>query len=1198
MLALFTALLLALPALAGDGVKSTPGYRLTAHPNGDGIQVIFELLDYQLTGTDEITHVELAGAGSRAANGAPDLPVVSTLLEVPAQAGISLELVAVSNKTLTGIFPAAVTDISEHAQPDGAIPQPAPVSPWLEPLPLAGLAAPAVLRDRRVVQLSLAPIQPLPQAGAVSVAERIEVFVSFRGDDFRNSGPISTRAATAGWQELYHNLILNYTTPARDEKPPYGEYVICYPEIARDELQPLIQWKREMGYSVDTLCTTPGNLDKQDILNYLQTRWDSGYPMDYLLLVGDKDYYADPIQMDAWFIDGGQYAEPQWNYQIVTDHPYSMLAGDDYLSDIMVGRLCVDSEGQLGTIVNKILTHERDINLPPEDPDWHSRALMICDWAGGWSRREVMRQICDRMLIDGFVEVDSAYSHSWNPLPISTVYNPVNDGVSFVNYRGFGMRSAWYTPYFTTYDIESTIFNYSKLPVVTSIVCGGGDFASTEADPCFGEKWLQHGSAQSPRGAIAFIGPSEEDTHTRWNNTIDLGIYQGVLQENLPRLGEILARGKLELYLGNPNFHNPGQPNNSVHFYFHTYNLLGDPGMILTPGTPVPLVVSHPAQIATELTEVAVNVSALGVPAEAYVTLYNAATDEAFSAWSAAAGMALVPVSFNGPATLQVTVSGYGWVPYRGQITVADGLAALQLQELLPVGEPELVVGEELSVYLSADNAGTVLSDPCTVTLTAEGCVFGASFDLPAISPGGSAFSTAPVTLTIEDPGLVLEEHQFFGELGDGSHLGFRQLVHGSALIVASTVFQDGGNQLPERSETAPLDIHFTSSGDYPFPTGTTITGTFPDGLSATPTGFTLDQDLAPGETLILTTSLTVAAECRYGERPVGFTAVREGFAYPAPCQLQVGELAWTEPGGPDAHGYRVYHSGDDLADFAQFTWFELAPGLGGPGQALSISDPRWPGSDDPWGETVRINLSPFNFRFYGQQYSSISICSNGWISPGSSNLTSFRNSQIPGANGPSGMIAALWDDLHNSGGGDIYIWHDVDNGRFYIEWYNFYQISDAQSQPVNFQVVLHDPAQYPTTTGDSEILCHYLNWRNTNSWENCATVGIENTDETVGLEYTFNNEFDQPNQSLTDGQSLWFTPGSEFSSPVVSIYLYDGQLNLYWQPVPGATSYRVYSSDNPYTGFTLDETGTFAGEFWYVDQPPGARHYRVTAVR
>ena len=64
-----------------------------------------------------------------------------------------------------------------------------------------------------------------------------------------------------------------------------------------------------------------------------------------------------------------------------------------------------------------------------------------------------------------------------------------------------------------------------------------------------------------------------------------------------------------------------------------------------------------------------------------------------------------------------------------------------------------------------------------------------------------------------------------------------------------------------------------------------------------------------------------------------------------------------------------------------------------------------------------------------------MTVCSNGWISFGETDLESFRNYPIPGTGGPSPMVAAFWDDLED---GDVYAYHDQQNDRFIIEWFNF----------------------------------------------------------------------------------------------------------------------------------------------------------------
>ncbi|MFC1887816.1 M14 family zinc carboxypeptidase, partial [Candidatus Cloacimonadota bacterium] len=48
-------------------------------------------------------------------------------------------------------------------------------------------------------------------------------------------------------------------------------------------------------------------------------------------------------------------------------------------------------------------------------------------------------------------------------------------------------------------------------------------------------------------------------------------------------------------------------------------------------------------------------------------------------------------------------------------------------------------------------------------------------------------------------------------------------------------------------------------------------------------------------------------------------------------------------------------------------------------------------------------------------------------------------------------------------------------------------------------------------------------------------------------------------------------------TKPVVnSIYLMEGTLRIEWDPIPGATEYVIYSSDNPLSGFVIDDTGIF----------------------
>ncbi len=1119
-------LLVTVGANASQYSQETAGWTLTAQENaGDGILLQFELTEYQLVRTEAGVRIEIPGLN---ATGTDPLPLISTWLELPATAPVSLEQLSAVTVGMPACTPAPVLTGSDRwdAGDESRYEDTGFQAAWWPQA--TRMTTPAIMRDRRIVQISIAPFRLAADGHTLLRSDRLELFVSFNGEDCSNCNQLLSTHPSRIAEQQFSRLLLNYRPAQQNARDiPRGGYVIFFPEPARELLYPLIDWKRQLGWAIDTVCTTPDDMDYNDIKNYLQTRWDLGNSFDFVLLVGDKDLYPQSMPLDAFFINGTSYSEPEWNYQDVTDHPYSLLAGNDFLPEVYVGRLSVDTASQLQTVVNKILRYERDIILPEDDPNWPDRALMVCDWWLAWSRREVMRQVRDDLLENGYTTVDSVYSHYYNPLPASSIYPAVNDGLSYINYRGFGHRYAWVTPFFTSDDIQSGIHNYDKLPVVTSIVCGGGDFASYGTDPCFGEKWLRHGTANQLKGAVGFIGPSELDTHTRWNNTIDLGIYQGVVQERLEYLGQLLTRGKLELYFNNPDWHSPGGPANSVHFYFHAYNLLGDPGMILITGTPVSPEVQYPALVHLEQSQVPVQVQLPSEVTQANVTLYDEETDEAFSAWTDEAGLALVDIPAGVERTWTITVSGYGLIPVQNSILQSGWQLNPLLLALDAEQGGELVVGQPQQVRLRAVNHSTVTLTPVDVTLSAAGMTLGADFQLPEIAAGEEALSENSVELSYNDLSLVLEQQQFVGVFTTGEPDAFNQLLHGPRLDVDSLIWSDDNDDLPQRGETGNIELFLRNSGDRGFEQPVSALLELNPCLSSSTMQFDLPS-LPPDAVTSCSCQLTIDQECVNGTICPLVLVMTGDLPWTAAASLTIGQLDWTDPSGPDAGGYYAYHSNDDYELAPEFNWLELDPDQGGPGSSLNVYDPAQPEWDDPYGETNMLPL-PFTFRFYGQDYASISVCSNGWLAPGETDLTSWRNSQIPGANGPSGMVAPFWDDLYNwqyQQQGEIFYWHDMEQGRFYVEWSEF-RISGAQ--PVmsqNFQVVIHDQQNYPTATGDSELIFHYLDYQNLDSDENYATIGIEAPGEQYGLEYSFNHEFNLPNQELNSLQSIKFTTG------------------------------------------------------------------------
>ena len=84
--------------------------------------------------------------------------------------------------------------------------------------------------------------------------------------------------------------------------------------------------------------------------------------------------------------------------------------------------------------------------------------------------------------------------------------------------------------------------------------------------------------------------------------------------------------------------------------------------------------------------------------------------------------------------------------------------------------------------------------------------------------------------------------------------------------------------------------------------------------------------------------------------------------------------------------------------------------------------------------------------------------------------------------------------------------------------------------------------------------------------------------------------------QGTSYGTNLTFTtvPSSPGS---VAISNSGTEVTVTWDAVIGASSYRIYHSADPYTGFTEDTTGTFNGSSWTAPFSGNMKFYYVVAV-
>ena len=233
------------------------------------------------------------------------------------------------------------------------------------------------------------------------------------------------------------------------------------------------------------------------------------------------------------------------------------------------------------------------------------------------------------------------------------------------------------------------------------------------------------------------------------------------------------------------------------------------------------------------------------------------------------------------------------------------------------------------------------------------------------------------------------------------------------------------------------------------------------------------------------------------------------------------------ESGGPDAFGYTWIDS-DDLEGPSP-TWIEI--------DYCGI----------PIGNADDSNEGPFElgfpFYFYGNEYSSVRVSTNGFISFTSS-ATSYNNQPIPANDDPNAVLAPFWDDLNPANGGQMYYfpWGD----HFVVEWDEIPLYSG--NGVATFQAVIY---------ADGRILFNYKSVPALAS--NSCTVGIENEAGTDGLQVIFNSNY------LHDDMTILFK--SDYLQPWLNVFPLSGTLAADEASIISATFNTEELSDGIYTG-------------------------------
>jgi len=1121
------------------------------------IKIQFDLGEFQTESIGEFTKFGTPDIGRTTEQGMPELPLYSTLVQIDPYQEYEVSYTILESHTMKNVkvFPFQNNREGEPSSVIKHVNQDYYLSGSIYPEENLIVSDLLIMRGVQLLNISVVPFKYNPVGNELVVYDEIEINVVETGErEVREFIP-PLRSRT--FENLYETMIVNYETSDRDEdyQQPAILYICGGNSEASSYFQQLVDWRHQRGYVVYTASLSETGSSSSSIKNYISSAYHSFNPIpEFVALVGDVGgSYSVPT-----FYDG--HGHNSYGNECEGDHPYSQLSGNDLLPEVLIGRISVRSASELQVVTNKIINYEKATYL--EDiRGYYERAAMAGDPSSSGNSCAITKEYVAELLdAHGFHDTRLKTSGgSWS----SWMQGQLEDGVLYFNYRGYlGMSG------FSTGDVDNAN-NGWMLPFATTLTCGTGSFA--EDQTTMTEKFFRAGTVSNPKGAVAAIGTATWNTHTLFNNITDMGLYDGIFANGVQTAGAALASGKLALYNTYPT-----NPDDWVGAFTQWNNLMGDPATHLWTDTPAMLNVAHDSEISygTNFIDVSVQNQNVTPVENAMVTLLKtgAVNDEIFmNGFTNSSGEITFDLNSYSEGNVSITVTKRNCKPYEGtfSITMDNKLVNVNHNETIIINDNEngeLNPGETVGISIPLVNLGsanvsgvsaTLSTTSSLVTLSNETVIYG------TINSGQTQYGD-DFTLSLEASAIHREELGLRLHITDDSSNEWDAVISldvvGSLLSITSSGYIEPG-------ETSNFYITLRNNGQE------SATGVYGELLYLGTLIEITDDYGSWGDIFPLASITSDAFTITAGNGILNGTIIpiglriqsEEGYDHIEYYPLQIGTVSEIDPLGPDQYGYYIYDSGDTGYDLVPtYDWIEIDPGYGGPGTDLNLSDS---GNGNYSASSAHVDL-PFSFKFYGIDYDEITVNSNGWIALGYSEMESFRNYSIPGAGGPNPMIAAFWDDLETSNGGDVFRYFDPSNEFVIIEWSDM-RTHDANSVET-FQVILYNNPAQPY--GDGEIKIQYKEFNNTsdgnfNSYPpihgGYCTIGTENHLGNDGLEYTFDNKFPSAAMEPGDNTALFLTtqPPTALPSPSLA---YDAE-NL---------DFEIAFNETESSNLTISNTG------------------------
>ena len=501
-----------------------------------------------LQGTEFAT-VSMSGAENLAEAGFPRLPVYRAWIEIPVGAEVNATVTEFRTETVSGNGNAVIPAVLSASKND---PRDSFTVSFDSDIYSGGAAYPenwvrivyaGGMRGRNLALVEVTPLRWNPAQGDFTLLAGAEVTLNFQGGDLAATYEQASRLASAGYENILHNTVVNYGTyeGGMDTGPaPY--LIVGHSDFVTTGMDAFVAHKEAQGYTVTMVDLSVTGSTAAEIRTYIQTAINSG--TEYVLLVGDTA-----------FLPGGSAT----TYSDVTDLYYACLDDGGWIPDAFLGRFSVTTTGEAVMMAQRVIDYENTVGVL----GWVQNALFIAS-SDNSSISEGTHNYC----ISNYLDPRGYNSTKVYPSQGGTAADAIpviNGGISMLTFSGHGSQTSWADMSFSSSNFAQ-LNNEPMFPGVLSHACLTGAYSTST---CWAETWTR----TPGKGGLWFWG-SVPSTYWDEDDYQEKGEYEAFLGNDIYWPKGFLNQGLMAVYAA---YSGGGR----TQYYFEGYTLFGDPSLTM-----------------------------------------------------------------------------------------------------------------------------------------------------------------------------------------------------------------------------------------------------------------------------------------------------------------------------------------------------------------------------------------------------------------------------------------------------------------------------------------------------------------------------------------------------------------------------------------------------------------------------------------